>query len=289
MIKAQLRKGTTQRPRDSTAADWVAAGTPASPRTASDAAGASASEARLRREDMAATAGRSLSELALGNAAEWKAAVHKARSDAVTAVRVRHIVVQSAELAQTLRTQLKEGARFDELAQALSTCAVTREKGGEIGWSGVNDEHLDEYFPRELRELAMGVKPGDMELAESSCGWHLLQVVDVFQTLMIESNPRTRALPGTGVKPQPLINLLRSSRADARDFKQLVAAGATSAGEGAGELMRNSGKTAQAATMKYSMDSMGCGGASGGGAARVLHAGRGGARRAAASPKSGSR
>jgi len=214
------------------------------------------SGAKIRREDMVAAKGRSLADLALGNTAEWKRAVDKARSDAVTAVRVRHILVETRELAEVLRGQLREGARFDELAAAVSTCAVTREKGGEIGWSGVNDEHLDEYFPKSLREVALGVKPGDVVVEASSFGVHVLQVVDVFQTLMIESNQRTRALPGSGVQPQPLINLLRQGRTDDRGFKQLVGTGSSSADDSAGPLMHNSGKSSR--MMRYSMDSMGC-------------------------------
>jgi hypothetical protein len=209
---------------------------------------------RIGREDMVAAKGRSLADLALGNTAEWKRAVHKARSDAVTAVRVRHILVHTQQMAETLRAELRDGARFDELAPAVSSCAATREKGGEVGWSGVNDEHLDPILPPPVRAAAMQIKPGDVSVAESTLGWHVLQVVDVFQTLMIDSNPRTRALPGSGVRPTPLIQLLRSSRHDDRGFKQLVAGGEAAPGQ----LMPNSGKTGPATAMKYSMDSMGC-------------------------------
>eukprot|EP00962_Isochrysis_galbana_P056750 scaffold28841_cov101-Isochrysis_galbana.AAC.1 len=213
---------------------------------------------KIGREDMVAAKGRSLADLALGSTAEWKRAVHKARSDAVTAVRVRHILVQTQQLADTLRSELRDGARFDELAPAVSSCAATRDKGGEVGWSGLNDEHLDPILPPPIRSVAMSVKPGDVTVAESILGWHVLQVVDVFQTLMIDSNPRTRALPGSGVLPQPLIQLLRSSRHDDRGLKQLLAGGETAASQGVGQLMTNSGKTGRATTMKYSMDSMGC-------------------------------
>jgi len=234
------------------------------------AATGSAGRAKLRRDELPVAAGRSLADLALGKTVEWKRAVNKARSDAVTAVRVRHIVVDSREMAETLSEQLRGGgARFDELAR-LSTCAVTRDKGGEVGWSGIEDEHLDEYFPRNLREAAMATKPGDAFLGETPLGWHVVQVVDVFQTLMIDSNPRTKGLPGTGLSPQPLIRLLRASREDARSFRQLTAGeggggeggggeggggegGGGGGGEGAeasGELRRNSGR-GRGAQLRY--------------------------------------
>ena len=229
--------------------------------------------ARARREDMGA-AGRSASEVAVGlNRADWKREVDKARSGSVTAVRVRHILVQTDELGEMLRQQLREGASFGELAAAASACD-TRDKGGEVGWSGVNDEHLDEILPKEVRAQAIGMKPGDVALARSERGVHVVQVVDVFQTLNIDSNPRTRGLPGTGRRPTPLIQLLRKSREDERGLHQLSAAageeageegeeaGEGAAGEGAaavGELMRNSGKSGRRSlAMKYSMDTMGC-------------------------------
>ena len=182
----------------------------------------------VRREDLVTL--RPQSEVAVGlNRAEWKRKVDSTRSSAVSAVRVRHILVQSEEMQRGLHDMLKGGADFTELARASSDCASTREKGGEIGWSGVNDEHLDEILPKAVRELAIATKPGDVVLAESALGRHLVQVVDVFQTLQVDSNPRTRGLPGSGLKPRPLIELLRASRDDDRSFKQLQQAASSAA------------------------------------------------------------
>ena len=186
--------------------------------------------------------------------------MNAARSKGVSAVRVRHLLAQTDGMARLLRSQLREGAEWDELASAASDCEWTRSKGGEVGWSGVEDEHLDEILPREVRAQAIGMKPGDIALAPSARGIHVLQVVDVFQSLQIDEKPRTRGLPGSGVRPEPLIELLRASREDERSFKQLTAGGAGGdAGGGGAQLMKNSGKTARkGATMCYSMESMGC-------------------------------
>ena len=93
-----------------------------------------------------------------------------------------------------------------------------------------------------------------------------MQIEDVFQTLNIRSDPRTRALPGTGVRPRPLIELLRASREDEREFKQLVEAqqqqqlqpsgGSIEVASAGGEIAPNAG--APPRTMLYSMESMGC-------------------------------
>ena len=79
---------------------------------------------KLRREDMVEakgdrvgermSGGRRASEVATGlNTREWKAEVDAVRSSSVTAVRVRHMLVQTEELAELLLGQLREGAKFE--------------------------------------------------------------------------------------------------------------------------------------------------------------------------------
>ena len=217
-------------------------------------------EAKGHRVGERMSGGRRASEVATGlNTREWKAEVDAVRSSSVTAVRVRHMLVQSAELAEMLLGQLQGGAKFEELAKVASTCA-TAEEGGHIGWAGIEDEHLDETLPREARAVALAMKPGDVKAVPSSLGVHVLRVDDVFQTLNIDSQPRTRGLPGTGHRPTPLIELLRQGSEDSRSLLQLSASGSSEDGQGTGaasELMLNSGKTA-GKTMRYSMESMGC-------------------------------
>jgi len=191
-----------------------------------------AADARLTREKMGLAAGRSAAEVATGlNAAEWQREVLSARSSGVNAVRVRHILVQSEELAVQLRQQLKEGASFEELAKAVSSCAATRGKGGEVGWVGVDDDFLDETLPRELRVACLASKPGDVLQQSSALGIHLLRIEDVFQTLQVSTIPRKKKLPGSGVSPRPLVELLSS---------------------------RGGNADASAPSLAYAMDSMGC-------------------------------
>mmetsp|Transcript_71060 Transcript_71060/g.134332 ORF Transcript_71060/g.134332 Transcript_71060/m.134332 type:complete len:862 (+) Transcript_71060:53-2638(+) len=225
-----------------------------------------AAPVRVRREDMT-TKGRSPAEVAVGsNKAKWRRAVNEARSRGVSAVRVRHILVQSEELAGILVSQLREGADFEELARACSACPSSREKGGEIGWSGVEDEHLDEILPRDVRAAAIGMKPGDIRTLTSKLGVHVLQVIDIFQTLSFESVPRTKKLRKLGKVPRPLIQLLQSSRLPTLAHKadstaQLITVDGTdgsSTDTGTGLILKEPGKAGGAITMQYSMDSMGC-------------------------------
>ena len=89
----------------------------------------------VRREDMVTL--RPQSEVAVGlNRAEWKRKVDSTRSSAVSAVSVRHILVQSEEMQRGLHDMLKGGADFTELARASSDCASTREKGGVVVFRG---------------------------------------------------------------------------------------------------------------------------------------------------------
>ena len=178
---------------------------------------------------------RGASEVATGlNAAKWKQAVNAARSAGVSAVRVRHILVDSDELAQQLWQQLRDGAEFDELARAVSACASTREKGGEVGWVGVGDAHLDELLPQSVRDAAIAMKPGDTAIVASGRGVHLVRVEDVFQELNVRTSARRgKRLPGVGAVAAPLVELLRKKR---------------TAADGADD----------PAPLRYSMDSMGC-------------------------------
>lgn len=47
---------------------------------------------------------------------------------------VRHILVQTEEMAKLCLSQLKSGADFAELASSISDCHATRAKGGEVEW-----------------------------------------------------------------------------------------------------------------------------------------------------------
>lgn len=90
---------------------------------------------------------------------------------------------------------------FEQMASTLSNCAETREEGGNIGWVNLaesfdsdtakNDEaisetknpnsHLDQILPPSARKqlLSTPTKPGDVIMATSQRGVHLIQVMDV--------------------------------------------------------------------------------------------------------------
>jgi len=110
----------------------------------------------------------------------------------LTAVRIKHVLFASHELARQSFVQLRNAAiTFDDLALQISNCVETREKGGEIGWVSTilgeatddsdKNEHLDLILPESARNevLQKTTKPGDIVLVSSNRGHHLVQIVDV--------------------------------------------------------------------------------------------------------------
>lgn len=104
--------------------------------------------------------------------------------DHLTAVRLKHIVFASEELATQSLQQLRSAqTNFDDLAVQISACVETRDKGGEIGWISINrsNEHVDLILPEEARNVVLesSTKPGDIVMAQSERGYHLVQIADV--------------------------------------------------------------------------------------------------------------
>lgn len=121
--------------------------------------------------------------------------------DHLTAVRLKHIVFASEELASMSLAQLRSAqTNFDDLAAQISNCAETREQGGEIGWVsvsvGADNEHLDLILPEEARIKVLGTstKPGDIVMAESDRGFHLVQIADVMVDVRKMSTTKLRRL-----------------------------------------------------------------------------------------------
>jgi parvulin-like peptidyl-prolyl isomerase len=89
-------------------------------------------------------------------------------------VHARHILVDTAEEAKRIRTQLETGADFAALARAHSLDQSTRNNGGDLG-----------YFPRgilvstEVEDAAFSLQPGQFsDVVTSALGYHIVQVVE---------------------------------------------------------------------------------------------------------------
>jgi len=101
----------------------------------------------------------------------------------------RHILVDSAELANSLLAQLQAGADFTALAQQYSQDTLTRDGGGDLGWFS-----RGALISTEVEDAAFALQPGQYSgVVQSAFGFHIVQV--------IETDP-ARALT-----PEQLLNL----------------------------------------------------------------------------------
>jgi parvulin-like peptidyl-prolyl isomerase len=89
-------------------------------------------------------------------------------------VHARHILVDNADLANSLLAQLQAGADFTSLAQQYSQDTLTRDGGGDLGWfpRGV-------LISREVEDAAFALQPGQYSgVVQSAFGFHIVQVIE---------------------------------------------------------------------------------------------------------------
>jgi parvulin-like peptidyl-prolyl isomerase len=99
-------------------------------------------------------------------------------------VHARHILVNSAGVAQALLEQIRGGADFGQLAQQASLDTTTQANGGDLGW-----------FPRgkliakELEDAAFALQPGQVsEVVQSALGYHIVQTLERDPARKLEGN-----------------------------------------------------------------------------------------------------
>ncbi len=82
-----------------------------------------------------------------------------------------HILVDSEEKANELKTQLDGGADFAELAKANSTDTGSGANGGDLGWFGLG------MMVKPFEEAVVAAKPGVVAgPIKTDFGWHLILV-----------------------------------------------------------------------------------------------------------------
>jgi len=84
-------------------------------------------------------------------------------------VQARHILVQSAEQAQSLQKQIIEGADFSTLAQTNSLCP-SKVNGGDLGDFGRG------MMVKSFEDAAFGLEVGAVsEPVQTQFGWHIIK------------------------------------------------------------------------------------------------------------------
>jgi|LSQX01.2.fsa_nt_gb foldase protein PrsA len=96
-------------------------------------------------------------------------------------IKVSHILVDSEEEAQEIRTQLTQGEDFSDLAKERSTDPGSKDQGGELGMVGKGE------MVEEFEQAAFALQPGQIsDPVKSEYGYHIIKV-----------HERTAARPGT--------------------------------------------------------------------------------------------
>lgn len=87
--------------------------------------------------------------------AEWKAS---------------HILVKDEGLARRLQQQIKQGARFEDLARQHSTC-LSKSSGGDLGWFGPGK--MVKEFEEACKKVGVGTVTDPVR---TQFGYHLIKV-----------------------------------------------------------------------------------------------------------------
>ncbi len=102
---------------------------------------------------------------------------YKAESDrwGPKEVRVRHILVKSADEAKAIIEQIDKGASFAKLASEKSLDEQSRDVGGILDWNSPS------VYTGELNGVITGLKKGEMAKTpvQSPAGFHVVKVEDV--------------------------------------------------------------------------------------------------------------
>ncbi len=98
-----------------------------------------------------------------------------------TEFRVRHILVQSEELANQLVGRLKKGERFDKLAAQESADQQSTARGGDLGWGSPGSA-----LPPQFISALLGLKKGAYTAVpvQTQFGFHILKVDDTREATM---------------------------------------------------------------------------------------------------------
>mmetsp|Transcript_4037 Transcript_4037/g.12129 ORF Transcript_4037/g.12129 Transcript_4037/m.12129 type:complete len:630 (+) Transcript_4037:66-1955(+) len=106
----------------------------------------------------------------------------------VEAVKIRHVLVESEELADEVISLVKAGkVQLAELARSLSTCEKTKGSGGDLGW---HYKDINVTLEPEVEETVFRIRPNNLVKVQSKLGWHVLVVEDAKHRIRVNLTQR---------------------------------------------------------------------------------------------------
>ena len=120
-----------------------------------------------------------------------------------------HILVPTEKQARDLLAQVKaDPSRFADLARQFSIDPGSKENGGDLGTNPPG------RFVPEFDQAIFSAKTGDIVLARTEFGWHVIQVQERNTTTFEEAKPELRRIALQDIRDQRVQELRQETAAD---------------------------------------------------------------------------
>lgn len=118
-------------------------------------------------------------------------------------VKTAHILVPQQAQAESILKQVKaDPTTFGELAAKFSTDTSNKDKGGDLGFAGRGQ------FVKPFEDAAFAGKPGDVVIAKTEFGFHVIRIVERRTTTLAQATPLLRRTVLQQQREQAIAELL---------------------------------------------------------------------------------
>lgn len=112
---------------------------------------------------------------------------HEFRAEDIESFRVRHVRLDTEEVADSVFEKVRTGVTSLRDVAWLSRCSASRARGGDLGWwwgSEKVPEDTEQFgMNSELLEAALQTRPHSLERVRTKDGWHVFEVEEVRHVL----------------------------------------------------------------------------------------------------------
>lgn len=134
----------------------------------------------------------------------------------VEAVRLRHILVHTQEMAAEIFHQVvRGGVEIADVARTVSVCEVSKKDGGDLGWWWIGEKLPDEEefgICEELLNAAKESRANHVGIVQGPKGWHVFVVEEVRHKVKVKME-RTKWRIKTGRKNVKVAEVIKGTYA----------------------------------------------------------------------------